>query len=414
MTLASSNFRQILSAAKRATKGSPTTSPLFQFVPESMVYDSANEDQGTISAFVTSVYDRLLKSVSRGMAHPLFSHEESVQALLQSPAFVLSRPQYSRPIFLRQAPARSLDVMDRHLLLHVGYGISTCGKWVMASCIDQRGSGHDLGLWLNQSDDGIPEEFIVNKIWEFAMAFTKRTDVEWRVAFSKAGPIDEREMEGQLGPFASPTNVLNNGVAWHSKVSMGISIRGISPIHISLLSVTSDASWTLLSPTNPSQGLSGLAKAAPPMRFQDVSATTYALIHTIPVTLFPPLPTEAFFEIGNIVPELDDVVGPGIDIRPLSTATLIRVPTDTDYTSVSVLRVHLLLTLKSAGSHLHVSDEDTHLDIIHNFHELTVLGDARWNLGARANPILPFHLSCLEVMDRVLAEEPQIDQFPIL
>jgi len=399
----------MLSAAKRAVKGSSTTSTLFQFVPESMVFDPANEDQGTISTFVTSVYDRLLKSVSRGMARSLFDHEGDVQALVQSPAFVLSRPQHSRPIFLRQAPARSLDVMDRHLLLHVGYGISTCGKWVMASCIDQRGGGHDLGLWLNQPDDRTPEEFIVNKVWEFAMTFTKRADVEWRVAFSKAGSIDEREMEGQLSPFALPAYVLNNRTAWHSKVSMGISIRGISSIHISLLSVASDASWTLLSPTNPSQGLSGLAKAAPPMRFQDVSSTTYALIHTTPVTLFSPLSTEAFFAIENIVPELDDMVGLGIGIRPLSTATLIRVPADTDYASVSMLRVHLLLTLKSAGSHLHISDEDTHLDIIHNFHELTVLGDARWNLGARANPILPFHLSCLEVVDRVLAEEPQTD-----
>jgi len=196
MALASSNFRQMLSAAKRAIKGSPTASTLFQFVSETMVSDSVNEDQGTISTFVTSVYDRLLKSVSRGMARPLFGHEESAQAPVQSPAFVLSRPRHPRPIFLRQAPARSLDVMDRHLLLHVGYGTSTCGKWVMASCIDQRGGDHDLGLWFNQPDDGIPEEFIVNKVWEFAMAFTKRTDVEWRVAFSKAGPIDEREMEG--------------------------------------------------------------------------------------------------------------------------------------------------------------------------------------------------------------------------
>lgn len=190
---------------------------------------------------------------------------------------------------------------------------------------------------------------------------------------------------------------------------MGISTRGTAPIHISLLSVASDASWTLLSPTKISQGLSGIAKAAPQMRFQDVSSTTYALIHTTPVNLFSPLSTEAFLAVENIVPELDDVVGPGISIRPLSTATLIRVPADTDYTSVSMLRVHLLLTLKSAGSHLHISDEDTHLDIIHNFHELTVLGDVRWNLGARANPILPFHLGCLEVVDRVLTEEPHID-----
>ena len=145
------------------------------------------------------------------------------------------------------------------------------------------------------------------------------------------------------------------------------------------------------------------------MRFQDISSTTYALIHTTPVTLFSPLSTDASFVVENVVPELDDAVTPGIGTRPLSTATLIRVPADTDYTSVSTLRVHLLLTLKSAGSHLHTSDEDTHLDIIHNFHELTVLGDARWNLGARANPILPFHLSCLEVMDRVLTGELHID-----
>jgi len=203
MTLRSSNFRQMLSAAKRALKGSPTSSTLFQFVPESMVSDPVNEDQGTMSAFVTSVYDRLLKSVGRGMSRPLFDSEGSVRALVQSPAFILSRPQHYRPIFLRQAPARSLDVLDRHLLLHVGYSVSTCGKWIMASCIDQRGGGHDLGLWLNQPDDGVPEEFIVNKVWEFAMSFAKRADVEWRVAFSKAGFIDEREMEGQLGPFHS-------------------------------------------------------------------------------------------------------------------------------------------------------------------------------------------------------------------
>ena len=207
MTLASPNFRQMLSAAKRALKGSPTSSTLFQFVPESMVSDPVNEDQGTMSAFVTSVYDRLLKSVSRGTARPLSDPEESVRTLVQSPAFVLSRSQHCRPIFLRQAPARSLDVMDRHLLLHVGYNVSACGKWIMASCIDQRGCGHDLGLWLNQPEDGIPEEFIVNKVWEFAMSFTKRTDVEWRVAFSKAGSIEEREMEGQLGPLEQLSDV---------------------------------------------------------------------------------------------------------------------------------------------------------------------------------------------------------------
>ena len=145
------------------------------------------------------------------------------------------------------------------------------------------------------------------------------------------------------------------------------------------------------------------------MKFQDVSSTTYALIHPVPVTSFPPLSIGSPFVVENAVPELDEVVAPEIGIRPLCTATLIRAPADTDHASVSVLRVHLLLTLKSSGSHLHISDEDTHLDIIHSYHELAVLGDSRWKLGTKAKSILPLHLSCLEVMDRVLAEEVQMD-----
>lgn len=144
------------------------------------------------------------------------------------------------------------------------------------------------------------------------------------------------------------------------------------------------------------------------MKFQDASSTTYALIHSVPVTLFSTPLIDSPLSVENAVSELDEETL-GIGIRPLCTATLIRVPADTDYTSVSMLRVHLLLTLKSSGSHLHISDEDTHLDIIHNYHELAVLGDARWKLGTKAKSILPLHLSCLEVMDHVLAGEVQMD-----
>lgn len=145
------------------------------------------------------------------------------------------------------------------------------------------------------------------------------------------------------------------------------------------------------------------------MKFQDVSSTTYALIHPVPVALFSPFSIDSPFVTENAVPEPDEVVAPVIGIRPLCTATLIRVPADADHTLVSMLRVHLLLTLKSSGSLLHISDEDTHLDIIHNYHELAILGDARWKLGTKTKSILPLHLSCLEVMDRVLAEEVQMD-----
>ena len=122
------------------------------------------------------------------------------------PSFTLARPLYNKVSYVRAAHT-SLDVMDRYTLLHVGYHLTACGKWILASCVDERGEAHDLGVWLTQSPadhEGdaemlSDEEYAVKRVWDFAMQFAKKTDVEWRVVFTRLGVMTESELNGMSG-----------------------------------------------------------------------------------------------------------------------------------------------------------------------------------------------------------------------
>ena len=57
------------------------------------------------------------------------------------------------------------------------------------------------------------------------------------------------------------------------------------------------------------------------------------------------------------------------------------------------------LSLAGAAGALADEDTDTLWDVCQNYHELAVVARSRW---LRVNPILPFHLGALEVMDHAL------------
>jgi mediator of RNA polymerase II transcription subunit 13 len=104
-----------------------------------------------------------------------------------------------------QAAHTSLDVMDPYTLLHVAYRLTLCGKWIIACCIDQRGENYEFGVWLTHSPgehegetEHSDEEDAAKKVWNFAMQFVRKTNVEWRVVFAKLGDLSLPEMEGKL------------------------------------------------------------------------------------------------------------------------------------------------------------------------------------------------------------------------
>jgi len=85
---------------------------------------------------------------------------------------------------------------------------------------------------------------------------------------------------------------------------------------------------------------------------------------------------------------------------------LIRVPGDAGFISIAMLHLCQLhaawshcLSLASMVGTLADKDTDTLWDVCQNYHKLAVVAHSQW---LRANPILPFHLGALEVMDHAL------------
>ena len=199
MTMSSPILRQLFAAVKRALKTYSEAQIVFQFVPEQIIINSLENSAShdlNLELLCHSLYERILLPVDRCMSRRFFEHGERIRNYLQEPAFTLARPLRNKVKFLRQTPLRSLDVVDRHTLLHVGYQVSPCGKWILAACVDQRGEAHDLGVWFKQND--AVETQIVVQVWDFALRFARRANVEWRIVIAKLGSMGETELDGMF------------------------------------------------------------------------------------------------------------------------------------------------------------------------------------------------------------------------
>jgi mediator of RNA polymerase II transcription subunit 13 len=195
ISISSQTLRQVFSAVKRAQKIHPGEQILFQFVPAQSVYSlKFSADRGGVFAFACSIYNRILSPVDRVMSQQTMDNTLRTRDFFLEPAFSLARPLHTKVQFVRQFPVLSQDVVDRHTLLHVGYQVSNCGKWLLACCVDQRGEAHDLTVWMLPSES--PEAFIAQHLWTFAVNFAKRASVEWRIVVTKLGLMDARELEG--------------------------------------------------------------------------------------------------------------------------------------------------------------------------------------------------------------------------
>ncbi|THH18281.1 hypothetical protein EW146_g2660 [Bondarzewia mesenterica] len=379
------------SAVKRAQKVYSEAQILFQFLPAHLIhsvrYPSAT--QCGLVPFVVCVYERILRPVDRIMSRRFSDHGERVRNFFQEPAVTLARPVHNKVHLVREFPARTLDVLERHTLLHVGYRVSACGKWIFAACIDQRGEAHDLGVWLSQSE--YPETHLVQQLWQFAVNFAKKASVEWRIVFARLGSMSPAELDAWMEHLA---NVVPD-------------CPGLPMVHVTLLSVEADASWTFIAPQGATKRTTSphrSSKNNSGIFFHDVSSSTHCLSYSSRMSLL--LPGHSTHDLGtrlSYVPDPTDLPSHSaidLPLKPLRSTTLIRTPSSTDFTSISMLHIHLLHTTKSALSSLTIPDEDTHNDIAKNYHELVVLAQARWWL--KASPILPFHLGALEVMDMAL------------
>lgn len=168
---------------------------LIHFVPDYCVEDPYVYPETRhvgLAHFVTSVYNRLLRVTMRETSRQFWAYSPPFENRFQVPAFTLARNETPRTQY-QWDERPSLNSIDRHTLLHVGYRLSNSRRWLFAACIDERGEAHDIAVW---GYDSQPFTWIVSHVWIFIKQFSQQADTEWRIVVSKLGEISEPEVEG--------------------------------------------------------------------------------------------------------------------------------------------------------------------------------------------------------------------------
>ncbi|KAH9853381.1 mediator complex subunit 13 C-terminal-domain-containing protein [Lenzites betulinus] len=426
-------LRQILSAVRRfrAQSGGDV---LVHFVPESLIegiHTHPASNLGGLDDFVCSVYDRILVPVTRAMSREFFVQSAVLTGFFEAPAYALvgsasgktrSESVLPQVSFALESSVSSLDVMNRHMLLHVGYQVSSCGRWILAACVDAAGEAHEIKAFLTPDDN--VEAFVVSQVWSFAREFARRANIEWRIVVSKLGIMTHSEID-----------------AWASHLDSAVSMSSeVPPMHVTLLAVDNESSWTFLaSPDRRPVDIirRNSAPAALPRSpsrtshaiFSDASYSTYSIQSSQDLAMYPSYIIDRSAKFSSpghtpgscdlpYIPDLDDDTDTPSHqslatdaLRVPGWSTVVCAPSATDHTAVSTVQVYQLHVTRSLRSTYEISKKNVavtpaqihadHMDdIVRNFHDLAVLARTRWKLGA--DPALPFHLAALEVMRAAL------------
>ncbi|KAF8508668.1 mediator complex subunit 13 C-terminal-domain-containing protein [Hysterangium stoloniferum] len=368
---------------------------LVHFVPDYCVADPytypATRHVG-LECFVNSIYDRLLRVTRRQTSRQFGEYSPAFENRFQVPAFVLAR-KASLQTHLQWDERPSLNVLDRHTFLHVGYCLSRCKRWLLAACIDERGEAHDVGVWsVPNHNDSHPMNvtWMVSNIWIFVKLFSQQADTEWRIVISKLGEIGEIEV-----------------AAWTSHLETVVSANAGPPVHVSLVCAQNDIPLPFLcsekdNAWHPDKAPDARATTV----FTDISSATYNLFfpHRTPIisnSLLCPLEHLSLVSPTPIDDEGESsqTASDNIGILPLGTTALLRISTDTNCTAVEALYVHFIYAYKSAKSTLKKTTHEVHADITRNWHDLAILTHERWHYPQSG---LPFHLAALELMSSAL------------
>ncbi|KAH9928968.1 uncharacterized protein B0H18DRAFT_1117777 [Fomitopsis serialis] len=432
-------LRQLFSAVKRCTKTYPDFRILYHFVPEAFPAGALSDpryNHDGLEPFVAAVYDRLLQPVERSVSQQLAVHTGSTRAYFQAPAFSLACALPGRkPALAQHDPATitftletrpgSLDLVNRHMLYHIGYLVTPCRRWLLAAGVDERGDSHELGAWL-LPDESV-DAFIVKQVWSFARTCTARANVEWRLTVAKLGPMGGMELN-----------------AWiHHLDSAVVSGVEAPPMRVTLLTVEHQRSLTFLAPADgqrPSSSHHPSSIRSPPRGssghvFADTMSATYALFPPPCASCVPALSLDQMSSIypGSLdlphIQDTEDEGPPAYDqsaVRGLARSMLINVPAGTDYTSigsVEITQLHSVCSRTSTSQLRRAADDDAMVvddgpgaanggsedarmlrDVTHNYHALAVLAQARWQPRDQAG--LPLHLAALESMKMALTGGP--------
>src|SRR5260221_5839536 len=156
------------------------------------------------------------------------------------------------------------------------------------------------------------------------------------------------------------------------------SCRELPMVHVSLMCVELDRTWTFVEPHGgakyPTSDNRTSKTSSSGNVMIDSSSTTYHLSHSAQMTLLPPSNCSPGGDFESVQPYVADGSSDGLTspshsmyeghhLRPLRTTTLVRVPGDAGFTSIAMLHLHQLHTMRSHRSSLTLSDSDILRDV---------------------------------------------------
>ncbi|KAG8912193.1 hypothetical protein FRC01_005248, partial [Tulasnella sp. 417] len=282
--IGSKEFRQLSSVIANVQSTVPKLDGriLFHFVPKSLVYQpvghSGSRSLG-LDGFAISLYNRLLKKVSRIIPRQLFKRQMlRSDRFIQAPAYVLARGSPKFSFLLVDWPPPSDDVGDRHTLLHIAYQLSESKEWLFIAGVDERAEGHNFKVWYVgacESEDEVYDK-VAMRVMAFAWDFAGRARVEWSVVIARSGTMSESELIAW--EKCLHREVISQDVAIHVTVAC---VEQSNPLAILATTDATKASVTLVNNST-------LHRAA----FHDSSSTSYIVQ---PFYRTPLLPSDNHF-----------------------------------------------------------------------------------------------------------------------
>lgn len=204
MSLSSTSLRQLFGAITRAKLGFTGRQLVFHLVPHRVISDieETHRRYSILDTLCCSLYDRVQVTIPRRVSATTLTIGSRHQRF-QEFAFTIARPLVPKVVYTRDTHP-SLDVVDRFTLLHVGYTLSPCQKWVLVSATDQRGEYFEQELCLTLQD--VPEfegelgqaNCVAQQVLDFAFKLARRADIEWRIVITKLGLLSSFELIGAL------------------------------------------------------------------------------------------------------------------------------------------------------------------------------------------------------------------------
>ncbi|BGP23717.1 proteophosphoglycan ppg4 [Rhodotorula toruloides] len=295
--------------------------------------------------------------------------------LFQAPAFSIAPPKPRKVGFVLSWPPPSLEVAQRHRILHIAYASTPTGmvegEWLVITIIDERGE-----IWrvsprvLKLPNGAVADVHRARVVWTLLKGMIDCADVEWRIVVCKVGvpsPVEAKAWDSILREVSTASrrqmHVSFVCVELDPSLALDLSTRAPSRPATSSTVISEDGEVTFIGERSDAPDKSPI--------FDHSSST---------LTFTPPEPVS-----------LSD----GILIAPASTYifTVPRFSTG-DHTSspdpsgppipaVSAYALHFLLSHRTRNSAYTATLKELLADVTRSFVELAALGQARFGTSGR-------------------------------